>query len=79
MRHTSAPPTSNIDPFLGAGDEAEKFSPQFKMGLVAQEQLTKSNEARDVQNRARHENVQLKAIVLQETSEERVNWESSAS
>ena len=44
------------------------------MGLAAEEQLAKSDEASDVQNGARCEIVQLEAIVLQETSEERVDW-----
>ena len=49
------------------------------MGLAAQEQLAKSNIARDVQNGARCEIVQLEAVVPQDTPEERMDWESNAS
>ena len=49
------------------------------MGLDAQEQLAKSYKARDVQNGGRCKVVQLEAIILQETSEERVDWKSNAS
>ena len=49
------------------------------MGLAAQEQLAKSDKSRDVQDGGRSEIVKLEAIVLQETSEEGVDWKSDTS
>ena len=49
------------------------------MGLTTQESLTKSNVTRDVQDGGRSEIVQLEAIILQKSSEERVDWKSDAS
>ena len=49
------------------------------MGLTAQEQLAKSNKTRDVQDGGRSEVVQLEAVILQESSEERVDWKPDAS
>ena len=49
------------------------------MGLAAQEQLTKSNVTHNVQDGGRSEIVQLKAIILQQPSEERMDWKSDAS
>ena len=43
------------------------------MGLAAQEQLAESDEARDMQNGAWHEIVQLEAIVFHNPSKEWMN------
>ena len=49
------------------------------MELNAQEQLTQSYEARDMQYGGRREVVQLEAIELQEPPEKRMNWKSEPS
>ena len=64
---------------MGTRDEAEKFPPQIKVGLAAQEKLAKSEKPRDMQDGGRSKVVQLEAVVLQETSEERVDWKPDAS
>ena len=49
------------------------------MGLDAQEQLTKSYEARNVQNGGRRKVVQLEAVELQEHPKKRMYWKSEFS
>ena len=49
------------------------------MSLVAQEQLAKGYEARDMQYGGRREVVQLEAIELQEPPKKRMNWKSEPS
>ena len=49
------------------------------MSLIAQEQLTKGYESRDMQHGSRHKVVQLEAVELQEPPEKRMNWKSKAS
>ena len=48
------------------------------MGLDAQEQLTKSYKARDVQNGGRREVVKLESIELQEPPEKRMYGKSES-
>ena len=69
MRHTSAPPTSNIDPWWLRGS---------KMGLNAQEQFAQSDVTRNVQNGGRSDMVQLKALIFQKPSKERMDWKSKS-
>jgi hypothetical protein len=49
------------------------------VGFTAQEKLAKGTKTRDVQDRGRREVVQLEAIILQESSKERVDWKPNAS
>ena len=49
------------------------------MGLTAQKELAKSDVTRDVHNGGGSEIVKLEAIILQESSEERMDWKSDAS
>ena len=49
------------------------------MGLDAQEQLTKSYKARDVQNGGRCEVVKLESVELQEPPEKQMYWKFASS
>src|SRR3954465_14448433 len=49
------------------------------MSLVAQKQLAKGYEARDMQYGGRRKAVQLEAVELQEPPEKRMNWKSEPS
>ena len=51
----------------------------MKVGFTAQEKLAQGNKTRDVQDRGRREVVQLEAVILQEYTEERVDWKPDAS
>ena len=51
----------------------------MKVGFTAQEKLAQGNKTRDVQDRGRREVVQLEAVILQESMEERVDWKPDAS
>ena len=59
-------------------DKAEQLSPQFEMGLNAQKQFAQRDVARNVQNRGRSKVVELKAIVFQKPSEERMDCKPDA-
>ena len=54
---------------MRTGYEAKQPLPQRKMGLNAQEQLTQSYEARDVQNGGRCKVMKLESVELQEPPE----------
>ena len=66
IRHTSAPPTSNMDP-PEVRDKEEILRPQIEVGLATQEYLAKSHEARDMQYGPWGEVVELDTVELQQT------------
>ena len=63
---------------MRAGYEAEHPLPQHKMGLNAQEQLTQSYKARDVQNGGRCKVMKLESVELQEPPEKRMYRKSES-
>ena len=63
---------------MRTGYEAEQPLPQCKMGLDAQKQLAKSYVTRDMQDRGRHEVMELESVELQEPAEERMYRKSES-
>ena len=63
---------------MRTGYEAKQSIPQCKMGLDAQDQLTKSYKARDVQNGGRCKVVKLESVELQEPPEKRMYGKSES-
>ena len=61
------------------GHKAEQLLPESEMSLIAQKQLAKGYESRDMQQGGRRKVVQLEAVELQEPPEKRMNWESEPS